>query len=129
MKRDKALSIACMTRHQYYYQPQGKRRGRAPSGTTLLLKGVDVERVPNEQVVSYIETIQQDPDTDYGYRKITYALMILGYLINHKKVYRLMNEHQLLKDHHQKCPRTYVRYRKVLPTEPLCVLEMDIKMV
>jgi len=88
-----------------------------------------VERVDNEQVVCQIKRIQEDPDTDYGYRKITYALMILGFLINHKKVYRLMNEHQLLKDHHQKCSRTYVRYRKVLPTEPLCVLEMDIKMV
>ncbi|HLW07675.1 MAG TPA: IS3 family transposase [Marinilabiliaceae bacterium] len=45
-----------------------------------------------------MKTISEDPDTDYGYRKMTYALMILGYIINHKKVYRLMHEHHLLKD-------------------------------
>lgn len=31
--------------------------------------------------------IQKDPDTDYGYRKITFQLMILGFIVNHKKVY------------------------------------------
>jgi hypothetical protein len=40
---------------------------------------------------------KEDPDTDYGYHKMTYALLILGYLINHKKVYRLMHEGHLLK--------------------------------
>ena len=55
--------------------------------------------------------------------------MQLGYLINHKKVYRLMEEYHLLKEKHEKPKRSIVKYRKVLPTEPLQVLEMDIKFV
>lgn len=58
---------------------------------------------------------------------MTAALMLLGYLINHKKVYRLMEEWQLLHERHKKAPRAYAKYRRVNPTEPLTVLEMDIK--
>jgi len=51
----------------------------------------------NKQVIDQIIDIQDDPDTNYGYRKMYFALMMLGYYINHKKVYRLMKEHNLLK--------------------------------
>jgi len=83
----------------------------------------------NTEVVQQISDIQSDPDTDYGYHKMTFALLILGYLINHKKVYRLMDENQLLKERYKKAPRQFARYRKVMPTRPLEVLEMDIKFV
>ena len=73
--------------------------------------------------------MQADPDTDYGYHKMTYVLLILGYLINHKKVYRLMNENDLLKDRLQKPSRSFVKYRRVMPSSPLEILEMDIKFV
>lgn len=129
MKRDTALAIAGITKHQYYHCPSAKKRGRLPSKTTLMVKNDDVEYVSNEMVAEDIKEIQQDPDTDYGYRKMTFALMILGYLINHKKVYRLMKQHQLLKEKHQKPARTFVKYRKVMPTRPLQVFEMDIKFV
>lgn len=55
--------------------------------------------------------------------------MLLGFIINHKKVYRLMEQFQLLKEKHQKAARQFVKYRKVLPFGPLQVLEMDIKFV
>ena len=83
------------------------------------MHGDDVEKTSNNQVVEVIKNIQKDPDTDYGYRKMTFALMILGYIINHKKVYRLMKENLLLKDFAKKMQRTFVKYRKVLPTRPL----------
>lgn len=83
--------------------------------------------VSNEEVVNKMVSIQKDPDTDYGYHKMTYALMLLGFVINHKKVYRLMKSQYLLKDRHPKASRTFVKYRKVLPSGPLEVLEMDIK--
>jgi putative transposase len=85
--------------------------------------------IPNEEVVDDIKDIAADPDLDYGYHRMTFALMQLGYLINHKKVYRLMDEHDLLKEKCKRPKRSVVKYRKVLPTEPLQVLEMDIKFV
>jgi hypothetical protein len=80
-------------------------------------------------VVEQIKTTQADPDTNYRYHKMTYVLLIMGFLINHKKVYRLMDENNLLKDRSQKHARTFVKYRRVMPGSPLEILEMDIKFV
>jgi transposase InsO family protein len=129
MKRDIALFISGITKHQYYYKPTGKTRGRKASDETLKFDGDNVNKVPNSKVIETIKEIQEDPDTDYGYRKMTVALMIMGYIINHKKVYRLMKENLLLKDLVQKAQRTFVKFRKVLPRGPLQVIEMDIKYV
>jgi transposase InsO family protein len=80
-------------------------------------------------VVKEIKLIHQDPDMDYGYHKMTSYLNLMGYIINHKKVYRLMFEAQLLHEKHEKTSKIHVKYRKVFPTQPLEVLEMDIKFV
>lgn len=88
-----------------------------------------MERVPNQSVAGQIKEIHTDPDTVYGYHKMTYALLILGFIINHKKVYRLMDENNLLRDRSQKPARIFVKYRWVMPCSPLEVLEMDIKYV
>jgi len=131
LKRDYALSIAGISKHQYYHKPSKGKRGRKPSEQTLqvLPDGSNVERVDDSKVVDEIKLIHQDPDTDYGYRKMTFALMALGFIINHKKVYRLMKQAFMLKERYQKATREFVKYRKVLPTQPLEVLEMDIKLV
>jgi len=129
MKRDKALAIAGLSKHQYYYKPKPGKRGKSSSQVTLKITGENVEYVPNQAVVEQIKAIQDDPDTNYGYHKMTYVLMILGFYINHKKVYRLMDENNLLKDRLQKPARTFVKYRRVMPGSPLEVLEMDIKYV
>lgn len=83
----------------------------------------------NIQVVEQIKTMQSDPDTDYGYRKMYYSLMQEGYFINHKKVNRLMKEHGLLKQRYKRTGKSYAKYRIVIPENPLEVLEMDIKYV
>ncbi len=85
--------------------------------------------VPNLEVVEEIKLIQSDPDTDYGYRKMYFALMMLGFYINHKKVYRLMQESGLLKERYKRIEKTFAKYRIVIPEGPLEVLEMDIKLV
>ena len=113
----------------YYYKPQKGSRGRKPSEKTLLIKGKDVEAFPNSKVVEQIKETQKDPDTNYGYRKMTYSLMIQGYTINHKKVYRLMFENHLLKEKIKKGERNFVKYRKAMPLAPLELLEMDIKFI
>jgi len=83
----------------------------------------------NMEVTDKIKGIQGDPDTNYGYRKMYFALMMLGYYINYKKVYRLMKEAYLLKPWHKRADRAYAQYSMVTPREPLEVLEMDIKYI
>ncbi|OYT15839.1 MAG: transposase [Bacteroidetes bacterium 4572_77] len=129
MIRDTALSILDVTKHQYYYRPNGKRSGRKPTKTSSKKEGNKKVEVKNNKIVEEIETIQSDPDTKYGYRKMYFALMMLGYYINHKKVYRLMKENNLLRLPKKRNERTYAKYRIVTPKEPLEVLEMDIKYV
>ena len=60
---------------------------------------------------------------------MTYQLKTEGYIINKKKVYRLMKEQNLLGKRYTFKEKTYAQYRKVLPQAPLQVLEMDIKFV
>jgi transposase InsO family protein len=123
------LPIVGITKHQYYYQPKGKRPGRKPSEATLRKHGQTITEESNQQVVERIVDIKSDPETDYGYRKMYFALMLLGYYINHKKVYRLMKENNLLKERYKRSGKTYAKYRIVTPEGPLEVFEMDIKYV
>ena len=113
MRRDTALKIAELTKHQFYYQPKGQK----PSGhpvSNYTLKGT--EQIPNQEVVSLIRSVQSVEDTDYGYRKMYYHLMQCGFNINHKKVYRLMKQANLLKEKIKADQtKTYVRYRIVFP--------------
>jgi len=129
VKRDRALAIAGITKHQYYYKPKKGKRG-APSSTHTI-KYVEDQKVlvPNTEVVAQIKSIHSEPDIDYGYQKMTVALKIIGFYINHKKVYRLMKESQLLRQKAPKQKRKFVKYRVVCPAGPLHLLEMDIKFV
>jgi len=97
-----------------------------PSTTTLTVRGISVA---NAVIVSEIKKMVENPDTQYGYIKMTYELKTKGYIINKKKVYRLMKEHHLLGKKYKHKEKTYVKYRRVLPESPLHVLEMDIKFV
>lgn len=47
LRRDQALSIAGISKHQYYHKPRKGRRGRKPSGHTLRIDpdGDNVERM------------------------------------------------------------------------------------
>jgi putative transposase len=67
-----------------------------------------------------------------GYVKITRDLQSYGFVINHKKVYRLMKEHHLLcgmviRTRGEK--RQFVRFRVQEPVRPMEQLCMDIKYV
>lgn len=93
-----------------------------------MLHGKLIEQ-DNKEVVRQIEQVRKDPDTNYGYRRMCAALMILGYFINHKKVYRLMKENQMLAKRHKAKGKNFAQYRIVIPQGPLEVIEMDIKYV
>ena len=129
LTRDNTLAIIKISKHQYYYKPTSTRSGRKPSETTLRKVKKQKTEVPNQDVIEDIKTIQSDIDTDYGYRKMCAALMLMGYFINHKKVYRLMKQELLLKERYKKQDKTYAKYRIVTPSKPLELIEMDIKYV
>lgn len=130
MLRDKALEIASLTKHQYYHQPSdGKSRGRPKTMHTMkMVNGTDI-LVNDIDVVSEMMKIDSDPDLSCGTRRMTCQLHLLGYKINKKKVARLMKENGLTKLRRKQAKKAYAKHRIVTPTEPLEVLEMDIKQV
>jgi transposase InsO family protein len=123
------LPIIGITKHQYYYRPKGKRSGKSPSQTTKKIIGQNRTMVSNHEVIEKIKLTQSDPETNYGYRKMYFELMLNGFFINHKKVYRLMKQNHLLKQRHKRTEKKYAKYRVVIPNGPLQVIEMDIKYV
>lgn len=129
LKRDTALDIVGLSHHQYYYQSKSSKAGRTASKTTMQKVGDQLVEIPNDKVVEQMEQNHVDPDLSYGYRRMTSHLHLLGFFINHKKVYRLMKEHNLLRPKPSKSPKDFVKYRIINPTQPLTGLEMDIKYV
>ena len=120
------MNIVSLSKHRYYYKKTGKKSGKTTSNYTLNTKD---EQISNVDIVKKMKEKFKNPDTQYGYIKMTYFLKTEGFIINKKKVYRLMKEHGLLGKRYKKHEKTYAKYRKVLPKKPLEVLEMDIKII
>ncbi len=120
-------SWMCLPRSTYYYKAHPGPRGMKAS-THTLLNGMPVT---NEEVVEKIKTLISGPYNAYGYQSINDDLKALGYLINPKKTYRLMDFHKLLlgKVIRTSGKRNWVQYRKILATKPLEYLCLDIKYV
>jgi hypothetical protein len=55
LKRDLALSIAGISKHQYYYRPTNRIKGRKSTETTLKKDGDNIERCPNNIVIGDIK--------------------------------------------------------------------------
>lgn len=129
MSRNTALAITQLTKHQYYYLPKiSISKGKKKTLSTYSIN--QLEQIDNNVLVKEMIELNENPDLKSGYQRMTYELKQRGYLINHKKVYRLMNENALLQAKPQtKILKNYAQYRIVQPSRPLEVLEMDIKMV
>ncbi|MCF8348731.1 MAG: integrase core domain-containing protein [Bacteroidales bacterium] len=126
MRTVKALRIAKIPRSSYYYRPTGIRKGKEPS-TYTLKNGLPVS---NEQLVSEMNVILGVDFIDYGYTRTTKALVEKGYLVNKKKIYRLMKiNHLLLKRKEAVIRKNYVDDFIPLCTAPFQVMEIDIKYV
>jgi putative transposase len=78
-----------LPRSTFYYRPHPGLRVKNPS-TDRLHQGV---LVANGTVVEQIRSLLSGPYNAYGYQSINDELRDLGYLINKKKTYRLMDEH------------------------------------
>lgn len=126
----KVLEYVNLTYNSYYYKPKlMNTRGIKPSTHTITISG---KRVSNEKVVSNIELLLGQEFVDYGYRKVCYSLrQEHGYVINEKKVYRLMKENKLLNK--RITPKLSKRlWVKELVPQPSCCLEyleFDIKYI
>lgn len=128
----KVLRILDLPSSSYYYIPKAnaKPKGRATSTHTKTSNG---SLVKNEIVVNQIEKLLSKEFVDYGYRKVTHWLRKhKHYIINEKKVYRLMKESGLLNDknrYKRKSKRHWVS--DLVPVTQLSFqyLEFDIKYI
>lgn len=128
MKVEKAASIAGFSKSGYYYKSTGHTPGRKPTTQTLKSDGTLVD---NTKVIEDIKEIISPDFIDYGYEKVTAELCKKGYIINRKKVYRLMKEYQLLNPNKKQINKSkeYVKYTQPCPAQPYETLEIDIKYV
>ena len=134
-KYKKKASISALTqwtdypRSSWYYKPTNGKRGIQPSTHT---KKRDGTQVKNQDVVEDIKKIFSEGLDFYGYEKTPWELHDLDYIINKKKVYRLMKEANLLlikqriSTHGR---RNFVQFRCIDAQRPLEYLTMDIKYV
>ena len=119
-----------MVHSSYYRRPSLGRKGNKPSEFTFnKSKGL----VSQDAVIRSVKDILSNEFIDCGYRLMTSYLQREGYLINHKKLYRIMREDSLLKLENRinrsGSGRKFVKYRKVITVRPFQCIEMDIKMV
>ncbi len=113
----------------FYYRSTEGKRGAKPSTHTLR---TDSSRVSNAPVVEEIKKILSQEFICYGYEKTTWELHDRGYIINKKKVYRLMKEEHLLLRHDRIATtgrRQFVRTGRIEADNPLQYPVMDIKYV
>jgi putative transposase len=123
----KAASIAGMSKSSYYYKPTSGKPGRRAAPLTML-RGWGL--VSNATVMDSIEKILSVEFMENGYKKVTMELKDRGYVINKKKVYRLMEEARLLNQRRKKVPKKeYVTQYQVEYSQPFEILEIDLKYI
>lgn len=111
----------------YYYKSKTGRQGRKPSTHTPHRDGT---LLSNQSVIIAVKFILGIEFMDYGYRKMGAGLQQEGFIINKKKVYRLMKENGLL--YNSKIAlrtekRSFVKYYTQQSEAPMDQLCMDIK--
>lgn len=126
------LRLCQISRSSFYYKPQDGHRqaGRVCSTTTIKRTG---GYEPDTQVVEDIKALLAQEFVDYGYYKTTiYLRQTKQYLINPKKVYRLMNEHGLLNltsRAYNTTKRQWVKELVPNPETEFTYFEFDIKYI
>jgi len=127
----KILKFLHIASSSYYFIPKENPKPRGMKKSTYT-KDTDGKYVSNIQVAQEIEALLGEEFVDYGYRKVTHWLrQHKNYIINEKKVYRIMREHNLLnkKVKHRKTPRLWVSKLVPEPSRDFEYLEFDIKYV
>ena len=119
-----------MVHSSYYRTPSFVGKGNKPCEFTFhKSRGL----VNQATVVASVMNILSHDFIDCGYRLRTSYLQQDGYLINHKKLYRIMKEESLIKLENRikrsGSGRKFLKFRKVNTSRLFECLEMDIKMV
>ena len=122
------LSWVDLSKSSFYYKSSDGKRGAKPSVCTFRQDGTLVD---DTLVIEEIKGILSQEFCCYGYHNVTDELREMGYIINHKKVYRLMKEQNLLlgKVISTSGKRQFVKHRKIEATRPMEYLCLDIKYV
>lgn len=126
MKKE-VCRITEVQRSVVYYLNKDNKPGRKPSAVTMFKN----EIVTEQRVLASIKGLLNHEFLNYGYFKISKQLKIDGFVINKKKVYRIMKNHNLLKPQRIRTSgkRNFIRFRKPLAERPLTYFEMDIKYI
>lgn len=125
----KLLKWSEVSHSSFYYKRSGGKKGIKPSTHSVNQHG---ELFENTVVIQDIEKTLHQEFCCYGYRNMSAELKEMGWIINHKKVYRLMQEHKLLyggRIRPEPFKRNFIRYRTPGAERPLQYLSMDIKYV
>lgn len=125
----KLLRWSEVSHSSFYYKRSGGKKGIKRSTHSVNQHG---ELFENAVVIQDIEKTLHQEFCCYGYRNMAGELKEMGWLINHKKVYRLMKEHKLLyggRIRPEPFKRNFIRYRTPGAERPLQYLSMDIKYV
>lgn len=125
----KLLRWSEVSHSSFYYKRSGGKKGIKRSTHSVNQHG---ELFENTVVIQDIEKTLHQEFCCYGYRNMAGELKEMGWVINHKKVYRLMKEHKLLyggRIRPEPFKRNFIRYRTPGAERPLQYLSMDIKYV
>lgn len=121
-----AVSLPCSV---YYYRRRNKAKGRRTTTHTRKSCGA---LISDSEVVEVIKAELEIEFIDYGYLKMSYHLRRkYQYIINRKKVYRLMKTHRLLYKPLSRLPnnKTWVQHCVPVADKPLSFWEFDIKYI
>lgn len=123
-----ALPLAGLSRSTYYYKPTGTKGGKKPSAYTVRRDGTSIS---NNELIELMTGILEQPFIDYGVKRMTLKLNDEGFVINKKKVYRLMKEHHLVYPKRRKVnpDRQFVKFAVPDPGGPYETIEIDIKYI
>lgn len=117
-----------LSRSSYHYKQSFSKRGRKPSEVTMKRDGTFVS---NSAVVEDIKALFDEEEfACYGYTPVTHKLKPV-YILNRKKVYRLMRKEKLLLKRISRTAlgKQYVQFRKIKGATLFSNLQMDIKYV
>jgi putative transposase len=132
MPKKLVLNLCHIARSSFYYKPvsEVQKRGRSISKSTKKqIGGCEAGSL----VVDHIKHLLAQPFVDYGYLKTTFFLRDeKKYIINPKKVYRLMRENGLLymeKGVRNTTVRQWVKELVPKPITEFSYFEFDIKYI
>ncbi len=126
------LALLKVPRSTHYYSPPSLqiRRGRKASLITERITDSGIIAVTDEQILIDITDLLGREFVCYGYKKVTKYLQRSGYIINRKKVFRILKENNLLNHtYNYRSPARRVVESTIHVMEPNEVWEMDIKYV